>query len=273
MLSAVASRLLEISGDQDHSVMDVGRIVENDAFLTSRVLRVANSAAFSPIEPIQTVSKAVAYLGEKMLIGIAIGSGSAKVFKTALDGYESKAGELWEHSLRTAIASRELAEYAVEDLASNIAFTAGLLHDIGKSVISEFLEGNARNLTALCDEGSVEDFLAAERSAIGTDHAQVGYELANHWRLPPTLCAAIRYHHHPWKGEEELRTLLYAVHLGDIVAMLGGVGTGADAFAYKIDNNYDKYIRIGKEDLSHLLLKVESEFSKTRKFVFGSEEI
>ncbi|MEE9553449.1 MAG: HDOD domain-containing protein [candidate division Zixibacteria bacterium] len=273
MLSAVASRLLELTGDQDHSINDVGRIVESDAFLTSRVLRVANSAAFSPIDPIQTVNKAVSYLGEKMLIGIAIGSGSAKVFKTPLDGYESKAGELWDHSLRTAIASRELAEFAAKNLSPNIAFTAGLLHDIGKSVISEFLEGNTKDLTSLCDKGVAEDFLAAERSMAGTDHCEVGFQLGNHWRLPATLCAAIKYHHHPWKSEEEYKPLVYAVHLGDIVAMLGGVGTGADSFAYRIDINYDNYIKVGKEDLSYLLLKVEEEFSKTRNFVFGSEEI
>lgn len=273
MLSVVASRLLELTGNPDHSIKDVARIVENDAYLTSRVLRVANSAAYATLEPIQTISKAVSYLGEKMLIGLAIGSGSAKVFDKPLDGYESKAGELWDHSLRTAIASRELADLAKNGLSTNIAFTAGLLHDIGKSIISDFFEGSAKALTSMCDNGIVEDFLAAERNITGTDHCEVGYQLAVHWNLPDSIKSVIRYHHHPEQGNEEDRLLLYAVHLGDIVAMLGGVGTGADAFAYRIDENYNKYINIGKDELYLVLLTVEDEFSKTKKFVFGSEEI
>ena len=273
MLSVVASRLLELTGDQDHSIIDVARIVENDAYLTSRVLRVANSAAYSPIEPIQTISKAVSYLGEKMLIGIAVGSGSAKVFDKPLDGYESKAGELWDHSLRTAIASRELADLARSGLSTNIAFTAGLLHDIGKAIISDFFEGSAKDLTFMCDNGIVEDFLAAERNMTGTDHCEVGYQLAGHWNLPDSLKSAIRYHHHPEQGKEEDKLLLYAVHLGDIVAVLGGVATGADAFAYRIDQNYNKYISVGQDELNLVLLRVEEEFSKTKNFVFGSEEI
>jgi len=273
MLSAVATRLLEITGNDDHSIIDVGKIVENDAYLTSRVLRIANSVAFSPIEPIQTVSKAVSYLGEKMLIGIAIGSGSAKVFSKPLQGYESGAGELWDHSLRTAIASRELAEYSKEEISSNVAFTAGLMHDIGKSVISEFLEGNTSELTTLCDKGVAEDFLAAEKDTTGTDHCEVGYQLAQHWHLPPALIEVIKYHHHPSLAADQYKSMVYAIHLADITAMIGGAGTGADSFAYKIDENYDKYIEISKEDLTLVLLKVEEEFSRTKKFVFGSGEV
>lgn len=273
MLSVVASRLLELVGDRNYSINDISRIVENDAYLTSRVLRVANSAAYSPIEPIQTVDKAISYLGEKMLIGIAVGSGSAKVFSKTLDGYEGRAGELWDHSLRTAIASRELATFVIKEISPNLAFTAGLLHDIGKSVISDFLGGTARQLTSLCDKGTVEDYLAAERETTGTDHCETGFLLAEHWRLPSRLKAAIRYHHHPGQAEEDNKSIVYAVHLGDIVSMMGGAGTGADTLAYKIDDNYDKYIEIGKDDLSIVLLRVEEEFSRTKKFVFGSEEV
>lgn len=273
MLSAVVSRLLQIMGDDDHSLQDIVYIVQNDAFLTSRVLRVANSAAYAPLEPIQTILKAIACLGEKMVMGIAIGSGSAKVFKRSLDGYESAAGELWDHSLRSAIASREIANYSALRQSSSLAFTAGLLHDIGKSIISEFLQGSTEQLTNLCDEGAAEDFLAAEREKVGTDHAAVGYELARHWRLPETLGAVIRYHHHPTEADDEFKELVYTAHLGDIVAMMGGTGTGADSLAYKIDRNYDKYIEMGKEELALVLLRVEEEFHRTKKSIIGSGEV
>jgi len=272
MLSVVASRLLELTGDDEHSLQDIARIVENDAYLTSRVLRVVNSAAFSPTEPINTVSKAIIYLGEKMVTGIAIGSCSAKVFGNRLDGYEAAAGALWEHSLRTAISARELSAFSKENISSNLAFTAGLLHDIGKSVISEFLHGSADHMVNMCDEERAKDFLSAERDMVGTDHAEVGYELAGHWRIPEPITLAVRYHHHPNRVEDKYRSLVYLVHLGDLLAMMGGAGTGADSLAYTIDENYSEYVNINKDQLAKVLLRVQEEFSRTRESILGGEE-
>lgn len=272
LLSVVASRLLELTGDDDHSLQDVAKIVENDAYLTTRVLRVVNSAVFSPIEPITTVSKAIVYLGEKTVMGIAIGSCSAAVFKKPLNGYEAAAGALWEHSLRTAIASREISIFVKEKISSNLAFTAGLLHDIGKSVISEFLDGNVNQMVNMCDEGKVEDFLSAEKNTVGTDHAEIGYELATHWRLPEPLVMVIKYHHHPNLCDGEYGALVYTVHLGDILAMMGGTGTGADSLSYTIDEKYSEFIDISKDHLAIVLLKIQEEFARARESILGSEE-
>ncbi len=272
MLSVVASRLLELSGDEEHSLQDVAKIVENDAYLTTRILRVVNSAAFAPNSPITTVAKAILNIGEKMVMGIAVGSCSAKVFKDPLDGYEAAAGGLWDHSLRTAIAAREIANYSKREISASLAFTAGLLHDIGKSVISEFLVGNTEMLTDMCDEGKAGDFLDAERTLVGTDHSEVGQQLAVHWGIPQPLVESIRYHHRPEQASEENKHLVYSVHLSDLLAMMGGSGTGADSLAYKIDDNYESFIDIGKDQLAVLLLKVQEEFFGTKKSIFGSEE-
>ena len=250
MLSAVATRLLQIAGDDNHSIQDIVKIVENDTFLTTRVLRVVNSAAFSPIEPINTMDKAILLLGEKMIMGIAIGSCSAMVFKKALDGYEAAAGSLWEHSLRTALASREVAFFAKKEVSANLAFTAGLLHDIGKSVISEFLKGSTAKMVAMCDEGKAQDFLEAEQKMTGTDHTEVGYQLACHWRIPETIAMTIKYHHHPERAEEAYRDLVYIVHIGDVLSMMGGVGTGADCLSYKINEKYTCNFYSLNQDLS-----------------------
>lgn len=272
MLSVVASKLLELTGNDEHSIQDIVRIVENDPYLTSRILRVVNSAAFSPMEPIVTVSKAIVFLGEKMVTGIAIGSCSAKVFKNPLDGYEAAAGALWEHSLKTAISARELSAFLKANISSNLAFTAGLLHDIGKSVISEFLHGSADRLVSMFDEGITEDFLGAEKDTVGTDHAEVGYELARHWRIPEPITVVIRYHHHPARAEGEYKPLVYSVHLADLLAMMVGADTGADSLAYTLDENYSNYIDISKDQLAKVLLRVQEEFSRTKESIIGGEE-
>jgi putative nucleotidyltransferase with HDIG domain len=267
MLTHVAMRLLGIIGSKDHSLKEVVNLVGSDAALTARILRVANSAAFYRGSAVTTVAKAVLNLGEKLVAGIAIGSCTSKVFKKPLEGYESPEGELWNHSLRAAIAAREVAVLTSDDAFTDLAFTAGLLHDIGKSVISEFLKGTATTMISMLEEGNVEDFLAAERNQIGVDHTEVGYSLASHWNLPEPIRAAIKHHHHPSDAEEDFRKLAYVVHLGDILAMMGGTGTGADALSYKIDAGYEEHVSISKDDINILLLHIQDEFSRTKTAV------
>ncbi|MFH1734452.1 MAG: HDOD domain-containing protein, partial [bacterium] len=233
MLPQVVMRLLTLIGNSDHSFHEVVKIVESDAALTARILRVSNSAAFFRGNQVHSVSKAILQLGEKMVAGIAIGSCTSDVFKSPLHGYESAEGELWDHSLRTAIASREIASKFAKGVGTDLAFTAGLLHDIGKAILSEFLKGSTREMAQKCDAGNT-DFLQAEIEHSGTNHAAVGGVLASHWNLPIAIAEAIQHHHSPAAAVDEFRALVYAVHLGDLVAMMGGTGTGADTLAYKI---------------------------------------
>jgi putative nucleotidyltransferase with HDIG domain len=270
MLSVVATRLLELTGDENHSLKDVVNIVENDPFLTARVLRIANSAAYSAGHSITSLNKAIIHLGEKMVAGVAIESCSTKVYGKALEGYESGPGELWDHSLQTAIAAREIAPYAHRGVSTDLAFTAGLLHDIGKSIISDLFKGVTGKMAGICKEKSA-DFLQAEREMVGTDHAEVGYELGLHWKLPEILCMAIRHHHKPDDCVDKYKGLVFVVHIADLVAMMGGSGTGADVLSYKIDENYEKYVTIGSDDLASIILNVQIDFIRTKKFVTGEK--
>jgi len=268
--SMVAFQILKVIEDENHSLKDVVQLVENDASLTSEVLRMANSAAYYRGSEVTTINRAVLLMGEMMVVGVAICASSSIVYNSPLEGYDSKTGDMWEHSLRSAIASREITKFAKKSIPPGLAFTAGLLHDIGKSVISEFLVGRTEKMTELCETHQVHDYLEAEQLTIGTDHCTIGYELAKHWSLPEALCYAIRDHHHPQHASEEYKTLTYSVHLGDLIAMIGGSGTGADSLAYTVDNAYEGYFDITKEQLNKVLLIVENDF-QTIKDILMSE--
>jgi putative nucleotidyltransferase with HDIG domain len=263
--SMVAFQLLKVIEDEDHSLKDVVQLVENDASLTSEVLKMANSAAYYRGEPVTTVNRAVLLMGEMMVVGVAICASTSIVFHSPLEGYESAAGEMWDYSLRSAIASRELARFAKKPVQPGLAFTAGLLHDIGKSVISDFLVGSTQDL--IDGTGNGHDYLEGERKLTGTDHAEVGYALGKHWGLPESLCVAIRDHHAPLKSDDEFRTLVYVVHLGEIFSMIGGNGTGADTLAYKVDPDYENYVSFSKKDFEGLLLKIEEDFESIKNAI------
>ena len=260
LLPEVAIKLIEIIEDDDHTVRDVVGIIENDITLTGRALRVANSAIFSRGVEIQSLSRAILHLGEKMVMGIALGACSAEILSRPLEGYQSAAGELWDHSLRTAIASRLLTDFCPRKVPPETAFTAGLLHDIGKLVMSEFMEDTTEQIIEKLNRSRGMDYLEAERNFLGADHAEVGVELAMRWKLPYPIRESIAHHHRPDVDGLKHPGLVNLVHMGDIIAMMGGSGTGADSLAYRMSKTTSDYVRAGKQEFSLILLLVEKEF-------------
>ncbi|MFK5926369.1 MAG: HDOD domain-containing protein [Desulfuromusa sp.] len=262
MLSASASQLLQLTSQADHDLIDVINLVRNDTNLTARVLKIVNSAAFGLINNITSIDRAISYLGERIIVSIAVGDCAGKLFDKELSGYESAGGDLWKHDLRTAIAAREVVTQSGADISPELAFTAGLLHDIGKALISDYLQGTVVAAVDLITAEEGFDYLDAEEKLVGFDHTRAGYELAREWNLPDELAEVIRYHHEPAKAKEEYRPLVYAVHLGDNIAMMGGFGTGSDSMRYKLDQKYTDYIKIGPKSLATIMLNVDIEFEK-----------
>ncbi|MFQ5750931.1 MAG: HDOD domain-containing protein, partial [bacterium] len=89
------------------------------------------------------------------------------------------------------------------------------------------------------------------------------------WGLPEPLCLAIRDHHYPFTTSEEHRGLVYAVHLGDLISMMGGSGTGSDSLAYKVDKGYEEYINVDKNELALILLKVQVNFASIKDSIIS----
>lgn len=270
LLSSSSMRLLEIIGDPGHSIQDVAKIVITDSALTVKILELVNSAAFGLRQPISTVTHALPYVGEKAVVALAMSLASPQVFNRPLLGYESKKGELWAHGLRTAIAANELSKFTHEKISAGVAYTAGILHDIGKSILSKFLTGMPTEMLKKLENEEVKDFLEAEEAMVGANHCVVGAELAKHWNLPMDLQTAIRYHHKPAEADAGYRTMAYVIHLADMIAMMGGTGTGTDTLGYQLDQNYTKYISITTAGLDNIMMAVMIEFEKTQTALFGS---
>jgi len=132
-LSTSASQLMMLMGKPDRDLQETVKIVECDLGLTAKVLRVVNSSAFALMQPTTSIARAVSYLGEKMVLGIALDACTGSILRRPMKGYEGRSDALWEHNLMTAIAARRVAGFAKEEISSDIAFTAGILHDIGKA--------------------------------------------------------------------------------------------------------------------------------------------
>jgi putative nucleotidyltransferase with HDIG domain len=262
-LSDAGMKLMAIVGKDSVSAGAITDIVRQDAALAAQLLRVANSAAYRRRENIESINLAISLLGNRTVLGVVTGYCMSSFYNRELAGYAAPKGALWRNSVAAALSAQMLVEYTRPAVSPELAYTAGLLHGIGKAILSEYLKEDIEDMVRRLDESGKMDFLAAEEEIVGTNHCEIGAALARHWHLPESLCEAIEFHHKPAQAREEYRPLVYVVHLAASMAMMQGIDTGADSLSYGLDDNYTKYIRLsGPGELEKIILRVDKEYTK-----------
>jgi putative nucleotidyltransferase with HDIG domain len=206
---------------------DIVETVRCDNILTAKLLRVCNSAGCGVREPVDSVDQALLILGDNAIFRMVCAIGFGGALGTSANSYDDEASDLWTHSLSTGIGSEYLAE--VESYGSflpSAAFTAGLLHDIGKTVISKMLTPKARaEIRAKITDGSLTGF-AAEKAVLGADHSEVGACLLQKWSLPEIIVEAVANHHAPViKPAVQLSAVVF---LADSAALLADASAGSE---------------------------------------------
>jgi len=262
LLSTSATKLMQIVADKEHSIHDIIEIVKYDPSLTIKVLKVVNSAAYGLSEAITSAERAIPQLGDKMVFGLAMEECAAPVYRAPMEGYEGEGDALWRHSLLAALTARELAKFSINKITPEEAYTAGLMHDLGKGILSQYMKGSAPDLLAAVESDALHDYREAEEFYYGTDHCRVGSYIGKHWQLPEALCDIIRWHHAPDQCPAKHKALAYIVHLGDIMAMIGGASTGADALMYEQDPRCDKFFSTQEGELDRSMNNAFLEYQK-----------
>ncbi|MFH1009663.1 MAG: HDOD domain-containing protein [bacterium] len=201
-------------------------IIQYDTALTANVIRMANSAAFAPVNPILTVNDAVMRLGTGRILELAMGNQVKGILTASCPGYELTEKELWRHSVAAALGADLLTRFASKQIPP-VAFTAALLHDIGKLIISRQIKREWRLQIADLVEAKGVPFIEAERMILGVTHAEVGGAVAKRWSFPKVLADCIALHHEP-DSEGNSSVALDAVHIGNVVAKTLAVGMGSE---------------------------------------------
>lgn len=212
-LPHVCIRVNLMVDDPEFSAADIGTVIQQDASLAAKLLKIANSPMFGFRARVDTISRAVTVIGQRELRDLVFAVSAVRTFNQIPVDLANMA-MFWRHSIFTGIVAKLLAQQC-QVLHTERLFIAGLLHDLGQLLIFHKLPEQAQKAlrrAAALDEASY----ASERVIFGFDHATVGGALAQLWELPPTLHAAIRFHHDPERAPESLEAAL--VHLADTMA-------------------------------------------------------
>ncbi|MFN7959047.1 MAG: response regulator [Holophagaceae bacterium] len=224
-LPSLYSELVALLQREDAGMNEVARLIRKDLGVASQVLKVANSVHCASDRPVAELGRAVAMLGVDSLRSLVL-------FRGLISGLDSPRPQgldlekLWFHSFEVATGVRKLAALEGETQLADLAFSVGLLHDIGLVVLATDPSGRYRAILEQAQASRVP-LAVLEHDTYGVDHAQIGAHLLNLWGLPPAFCRPVREHHAPPPGGEGF-PLSAALHLAD--ARHGG-GKTAGIFA------------------------------------------
>lgn len=232
------------------SAASVAQHIGMDQALTARVLRLANSAYFGLSRQVADIQEAVVILGMRNVRNLAIVASTFPWMSKPLKGYRLGPRQMWTHSFCVAVAAKELA-IKTRKADPDLAFTAGLLHNIGKVALSVWLENKIDAMVNVAIRENLT-FDQMERKILGFSHAEVGAFLADQWSLPKILIDAIEYHHSPNEIPEP-NPLVDYVHIGDYVTMSVGLGLGADGLRYEFYPEALERVNIDHADIDEVL--------------------
>jgi putative nucleotidyltransferase with HDIG domain len=263
---ALVGDVMKLVEDPNASTEDLRRVIDRDPAVAARILKVANSSLYGFSRAIETLSHAIALLGFRTVRNLVMAASLRQTFKQF--GLTEKL--LWEHATLAGIVALRLAAHPRIAHDREEAFTAGLLHDLGKIAFNNSSrEQYTRVVARVYNEGL--SFVAAEREEFGFDHAELGACVADKWRLAESLITAIRYHHSPEaleKLDERQRRLTALTTLTTSACTRLGVGRRAPVEALVLSALPAwRALGLGDDDEEEILGLVEAQLRQAGDLV------
>lgn len=260
-MPAAALAVMREADSSTSSAHTISGHLMQDQALTMRVLRLANSAYYGLSRQVMSAPEAVVVLGTRTIRHLCLVASTYPWMSKPLKGYELGPEELFNHSLAVAVGTQVIADQTGK-LHRDEAFTAGLLHNIGKVAMSVWLENKVQAMQLLGERDGLA-FDEVERKVFGHDHAEIGAVLSDSWNLPKSMVQAIRHHHHP-EASEKPSTLLDAVHVADFMAMSLGYGLGGDGLQYEFDDLTLRRLGLSLDSVEEFAAMVIEGFDKNK---------
>ncbi len=262
-LPDIAMKLIQLASNMDTEISEIIEVIEKDPSLTAKLLKLCNSSYYGLSKRIGSVQQAVVLLGYSTLYKIALTVSSSIYFKRGASGYGLSHEDLWKHSVGTAIASETIAHKYNRPKAQN-AYTAGLLHDIGKVVLSEFVSDDIDRILTLVE--NKRSFTEAETEILGMDHAMIAGKLARRWKFPEALVEALKYHHEPHLAVAD-KELCAFTHMGNVITNTIGQGIGVDSFMNLISEEVEKMLPMDEAELEEIALITQQRVAEAESFI------
>ncbi len=229
-LSTTVIKVLETCNDPRASANDLQRIISLDPVLTARVLRLINSAYYSPGVPITSLTRAIVMLGLNTVKNLALSFAILENLRSNRSFSVFSSDEFWTHSLCVGVIAKLLAAFKGDTPHRLEAyFVAGLLHDLGKIPLNRQFPEEYHRAWEAADKDQ-DTLRHSEMKLLGMDHCTVGCMIAKKWRLGSTLVETLSHHHNPDDSSKADRDFVFIISLANQFTNYLSIGSAGDGF-------------------------------------------
>ncbi len=247
-------------------ITDITKIIIEDAALSSRILKLANSPMFGYHSEIDSISKAVTVIGTQQLRDMVMAASVMGAFNGIPDDVINMTS-FWEHSIFCGIIARVLATCRREANVERF-FLAGMLHDIGQLILCVKAPELVREMIAMSRESGKPHFII-QRSILGFDHGDVGGELLKRWKIPAIITEPVTCHHTP--GRAELYPVETAsMHAADVIGHAMQIGFGGEPFVPPLDERSWERLNIPVSMMATIMDQADAQLAEAMAILTGN---
>lgn len=259
-LPAVVTRIMEMVNNPETSAEDLNQLISMDQALSSKVLRIVNSAYYGFPKRISTITHAVVILGFNTVRNLVLGVSAFGLLSQKSIPYGLNRAKFWEHSVAAAVAGNVLARrrLARSRSAAEEAFIGALLHDIGVLFLDSYFPVQyAVTIAFAAREG--RSSREAEAMILGMDHVTIGRRIAQHWNFPSRLVSMIGNHHEPSRQKEHF-DMAAIVHAADWMAWQCGYPSSEHTQAPELLPEVVEWLEFDETTLEEIKCEVLQQF-------------
>ena len=254
----IVLKIIRMIQDDKCSMADLAKEVRQEQVITAKVIRLCNTAFFRQKVKVDSIDRALLVLGEKRLLQLAISASMEDFFPGESGGYSLCKGGLFNHAVGTAMICEKLATITGH-VSDDIAYTAGLLHDIGKVALDQYM-GLAYPLFYRKIQVGDESLINVENEVFGATHTEIGGLLADQWLIPEEIAEVIRCHHYPEQATLN-PALTHVVYFADLILSRFMVGNELDRLSTGDFKERLKKIGLKPEQFPAIIEKLSGELS------------
>ncbi len=268
-LPDVAVRVMRMTRDPDVTSNQLTDVISQDPGMTSKILRLCNSAYYGLPRVISSLTQAILYLGFHTVRNLVLTCAISDLLGGDRAIYGHGPGGLWACSFAGATASQQLCRRVRVSL-HDTAFTAGLLRDIGKVLIHRQIKDTESTLIEMMTDRGLT-LREAERQTLGYTHTEIGAALADHWSFPYELVHAILHHHQP-SGASSVSLVTTIVHVADVMVIDREYGVELPQLKYPLDWEAARSAGIKQEMIDEVATELDEHIAKVADLFKPAEQ-
>jgi HD-like signal output (HDOD) protein len=249
----VIRRLIPLLQNENVIIEQLMQVLSYDMAISTRLLKVANSAYYGLMKKISTVRDAITILGLRQVRSLALGISVIETMKDISSKTSLNIKDLWMHSIGSALAAQLLAQ-TVSDIDSETAFTVALLHDMGKIPLNGLFSSDYTNVMEITTDSSL--MFTAEETVFGFDHGEVAGWLCECWKFPKILMIPIQYHHYLNRVDETWKRMTAVVSCSDYLSRRSGIGCRCNSKSDYVPEEAFTILNLTEETINSVLTEL-----------------